>query len=76
MIGFKDITCVRCHHYFMVASCESFHICPFCGQMFNYDELIPFFYSEGVDFDPKRYKRDWIVQEEELEISRIMGNKV
>ena len=76
MIGFKEITCPKCKHYFMAHATASFFICPFCGKMFDYTELIPCYWNEACDYDPKRFKRDWIIKDEEFDMSRAMGNKV
>jgi len=74
---FKEVICPRCKHYILIGIYSTLDCCELCGKWFYTIELSPY-YNTGNDCyeDPKRYKRDWIIQEEELELSRMMGNKV
>jgi len=73
---FLQATCPRCKHYILISKWMELNQCQLCGQLFYKEELMPYRNVEACDFDPKRYRRDWIAQEDELEMSRLMGNKV
>lgn len=73
---FEQVTCPRCKHYIAISQGTTVDQCPVCEGWFNKEELNPYYNIEACDYDPKRFKRDWIVKDEEFDMSRLMGNKV
>ncbi len=72
--GERTVTCPRCRHYLSVSSYVTFWLCGICGKLFDYTELIPFYYgTEITDRNPKSCRPDWIEKDEELSVAIQMG---